>query len=112
MDVSPPRGPVEDDNGDGALFQPRRGGRMELCAPTQMRVSELGTVDIEVRDISISGFRADCAQPVMIGSYVSVDLPGIGPVHAQVRWRVGGRLGARFLDPVNLRRCTWLSPQD
>jgi hypothetical protein len=40
---------------------------------------------------------------------VSLDLPGIGPVNAQVRWQVGGRMGGKFLEPVSLLRCEWTS---
>ena len=29
-----------------------------------------------------------------IGSTVSIDLPGVGAVHARITWRVGPRLGA------------------
>ena len=50
---------------------------------------------------------AECAEPVRIGSYVSLDVPGIGPVHAQVRWQIGARMGGMFLDPISLARCEW-----
>ena len=50
---------------------------------------------------------AECAEPVRIGSYVSLDVPGIGPVQAQVRWQIGVRMGGMFLDPISLARCEW-----
>jgi hypothetical protein len=50
---------------------------------------------------------AECASPVQIGSYVSLDVPGVGPVRAQVRWQIGGRMGGMFLDPISLNRCEW-----
>ena len=43
----------------------------------------------------------------MIGSYVSLDVPGVGPVQAQVRWQVGTKMGGMFLDPISLGRCEW-----
>ena len=46
-------------------------------------------IEVKVRDVSTCGFMAECAEPVRIGSYVSLDVPGIGPVHAQVRWQIG-----------------------
>jgi hypothetical protein len=61
---------------------------------------------------------AECAQSVAIGSFVALDVPGIGPVHAQVRWQIGGRMGGMFLDPISLARCEWTAtpaddpPQD
>ena len=93
-----------------ADYQPRRNQRVSLTEPTQMRASE-AAVDIVVCDLSTSGFLAECLRPVLIGSYVSLDLPGVGPVHAQVRWQVGNRLGAKFLDPISLHRCDWTTPK-
>ena len=40
-----------------------------------------------------------------IGSYVSLDIPGIGPVEAQIRWQIGFKMGGMFLDPISLGRC-------
>ncbi len=67
----------------------------------------LYAVEITIRNVSSAGFMADCAEPVMIGSYVSLDVPGVGPVQAQVRWQVGARMGGMFLDPISLARCEW-----
>jgi hypothetical protein len=50
---------------------------------------------------------AECAEPVRIGSYVTLDVPGIGPVQAQIRWQIGIRMGGMFLDPISLARCEW-----
>lgn len=76
---------------------------------TRLRSTDQAVVEVKVCDLSTSGFMAECMRPVLIGSYVSLDLPGIGPVNAQVRWQVGGKLGGRFLDPVSLHRCDWTS---
>ena len=104
MDLNyPGRGVAEEQAAD---YQPRRNQRVALSEPTQMRASE-SAVEIVVCDLSTSGFLAECLRPVLIGSYVSLDLPGVGPVHAQVRWQVGNRLGAKFLDPISLHRCDW-----
>jgi len=89
-----------------ADYLPRRNQRVALNEPTQMRAND-AALDIVLCDLSTSGFLAECLRPVLIGSYVSLDLPGVGPVHAQVRWQVGTRLGAKFLDPVSLHRCDW-----
>jgi hypothetical protein len=104
MDLNyPGRGTAEEQAAD---YQPRRNQRVALSERTQMRASE-SAVEIVVCDLSTSGFLAECLRPVLIGSYVSLDLPGVGPVHAQVRWQVGNRLGAKFLDPISLHRCDW-----
>lgn len=91
---------------DAPSFQPRRSRRLAIDAPTQLRSNEQA-VAVTVCDLSTSGFMAECIRPVLIGSYVSVDLPGIGPVHAHVRWQVGGRMGGKFLHPISLHRCEW-----
>jgi hypothetical protein len=72
-----------------------------------MRNQSLYNVEVRVCDVSTTGFMAECAEPVMIGSYVLLDVPGIGPVHAQVRWQLGHRMGGMFLDPISLNRCEW-----
>jgi hypothetical protein len=64
-------------------------------------------VEVTVCDVSQCGFMAECGDPVQIGSYVSLDVPGIGTVRAQVRWQLGGKMGGMFLDPISLNRCEW-----
>lgn len=92
---------------DNPHFRPRRGARFALDEAAQLRSQSGNAVEVKVHDISTSGFMATCLRPVLINSYVTLDMPGIGPVHAQVRWQVGGKLGARFLDPVSLDSCSW-----
>lgn len=94
---------------ESPCFQPRRARRVVVGEATRLRRNDSAVVEVTVRDLSTSGFMAECLRPVLIGSYVSLDLPGIGPVNAQVRWQVGGRLGGRFLDPISLGRCAWIT---
>lgn len=107
MDLSLPGG-LPDPEEEAAVFRPRRGARVGLRKQAQLRSTDQNAV-VVVCDLSTGGFMAECLRPVLIGSYVSLDVPGIGPVNAQVRWQVGTRLGARFLDPVGLHRCEWTS---
>jgi hypothetical protein len=65
------------------------------------------SVEVRIRDVSQCGFMAECGEAVAIGSNVSLDVPGIGPVHAQVRWQLGGKMGGLFLDPISLTQCEW-----
>lgn len=92
---------------DELAFPPRRGQRVTVNEATRLRSNDLQVVDVRVCDLSTGGFMAECMRPVLIGSYVSLDVPGIGPVHAQVRWQVGPRMGGKFLDPISLARCQW-----
>ena len=88
-------------------YKPRRARRTPVSDTTQMRAQSVYSVEVRVCDVSAGGFMAECPEPVMIGSYVSLDVPGLGQVHAQVRWQLGARMGGMFLDPISLARCTW-----
>ena len=89
-------------------FQARRAERVDLGGEAaSLNPENLYAVEIKVENVSSAGFMAECAAPVLIGSYVSLDVPGIGPVQAQVRWQIGTRMGGMFLDPISLARCEW-----
>jgi len=104
MDLNYPGRAIEGE--EAPDYRPRRSQRVSLNQTTQLRSTE-SAVEIVVCDLSTSGFLAECLRPVLIGSYVSLDVPGIGPVHAQVRWQVGTKMGAKFLEPISLHRCDW-----
>jgi hypothetical protein len=88
-------------------FRERRSERVPVGTSTHLRHPQWYNVEVTVCDVSQCGFMAECAEPMQIGSYVSLDVPGIGAVHAQVRWQIGRRLGGMFLDPISLNRCEW-----
>lgn len=88
-------------------YTPRRSGRVPVDGTASLTPDKLYHVEIKVQNVSSAGFMAECAEPVRIGSYVSLDIPGIGPVEAQVRWQIGLRMGGMFLDPISLGRCEW-----
>ncbi|HEX8641593.1 MAG TPA: PilZ domain-containing protein [Allosphingosinicella sp.] len=105
MNRKPPRPAARLD--PEAPLKPRRSPRITVDDRANMRAENWYQVEVKVRNVSTSGFMAECAQPVQIGSYVSLDVPGIGPVHAQVRWQLGRTMGGMFLDPISLSRCEW-----
>lgn len=89
-------------------FQNRRAERVDVeGGAASLNPHHLYSVEIKVQNLSSAGFMAECAEPVRIGSYVALDVPGIGPVQAQVRWQIGTRMGGMFLDPISLARCEW-----
>ena len=89
-------------------FQPRRSDRVNLGGEAaNLSPHNLYVVEIKVENLSSAGFMAECAESVRIGSYVTLDVPGIGPVQAQVRWQIGVKMGGMFLDPISLARCEW-----
>lgn len=90
-------------------FVARQLERRPVASTTSLRSDTWYNVEVRVCDVSQAGFMAECAQPIQIGSAVSLDVPGIGPVHAQVRWQIGGRMGGMFLDPISLTQCEWIA---
>jgi hypothetical protein len=88
-------------------FKQRRSERTPVGSNAQLRHPHWYNVEVTICDVSQCGFMAECSQPMQIGSYVSLDVPGIGAVNAQVRWQIGGKLGGMFLDPISLNRCEW-----
>ena len=98
------RGPSPVRAGDSS-FHERRTERLPLDESSELR--HRFAVEVKVRDLSTRGFMAECEELVEIGSTVSLDVPGIGPVQAQVRWQIGSRMGGMFLDPISLEQCEW-----
>ncbi len=89
-------------------YKARRAPRLAVDCPASLQPQNLYNIEVIIRDVSTLGFMAECEEPVRIGSYVALDVPGIGPVHAQVRWQIGVRMGGMFLDPISLVRCEWV----
>lgn len=104
MDQKSTPSPAEEQQ-DG--YKARRTTRHAIDVPTALQPQNLYEIEVKVRNVSARGFMAECHEPVRIGSYVSLEVPGIGPVHAQVRWQIGSRMGGMFLDPISLARCEW-----
>jgi hypothetical protein len=90
-------------------FKQRRAPRKRVAGSARLRHSGWYKVEVTIRDVSTSGFMAECPASIRIGSHVSLEVPGIGSVKAQVRWQLGGRMGGMFLDPISLSRCEWMA---
>lgn len=88
-------------------FKDRKSDRRIIEERAAVRAPGLATFAVTVRNVSPGGFMAECPEMVRIGSHISLDVPGIGPVHAQVRWQLGSRMGGMFLDPISMQRCAW-----
>jgi hypothetical protein len=88
-------------------YKARQSERTALNTKTRLTQQNWYSVEVTLCDLSSTGFRALCDDSVSIGSYVMLDVPGLGAVRAQVRWQVGGKMGGQFLDPIRLSRCEW-----
>ena len=97
------------DKAPPAPLKQRKDVRTPVAGRTQLRHQNWYSVEVQICDVSTGGFMAECPESVRIGSYVSLDVPGLGPVNAQVRWQIGGRMGGMFLDPISLEQCEWVA---
>lgn len=88
-------------------YKPRRASRVSVAASARLSRSATYHVEINIRNVSPCGFMAECPEAVGIGSYVMLDVPGLGRVQAQVRWQIGARIGGMFTDPISLAHCEW-----
>ena len=88
----------------------RRAERLPVNAETRLRPNSWSSLQIRMLDLSASGFRAECEARVKPGGSVSLDIPGIGSVDAQVEWQRGDQFGARFFAPIELKSCQWTFP--
>ena len=91
----------------GPYYRERRSERVTVDDLTELR--HRYAIEVKVRDVSTRGFMAECTEWVEIGSMVSLDIPGIGAVEAQVRWQIGTRMGGMFVDPISLEQCEWVA---
>jgi hypothetical protein len=90
-------------------FKERQAERTSASRRGHLRHQNWYNLEILIENVSTGGFMAECSEPVSIGSYVSLDVPGIGPVHAQVRWQLGARMGGMFLNPISQSQCEWIA---
>jgi hypothetical protein len=88
-------------------FVDRRSDRTPLNIKTRLTQQNWSGIDVILRDLSSSGFMAESQASVPIGSYVTLEVAGLGPIRAQIRWQLGPRLGGMFLDAIRLDRCDW-----
>lgn len=96
--------PSDEENGPAGG---RQSERLPLDAETRLRPNSWSSLQIRMLDLSAEGFRAECDARVQPGGSVSLDVPGIGAVDAQVEWQRGNQFGARFFAPIELKRCRW-----
>jgi hypothetical protein len=85
----------------------RKVERLSVDEATRMKPNDWSSTEVRMVDLSPLGFRASCEARIIPGSCVSLDIPGIGEVLAQVEWRREDEFGARFVAPIELAACRW-----
>lgn len=86
----------------------RRAERLALDESTRLKPNSWSSLEIRMLDLSPLGFRADCDAHLRPGSTVTLEIPGIGSIEAQVEWQRENQFGARFFTPIDLDRCEWV----
>jgi predicted signal transduction protein with EAL and GGDEF domain len=61
-------------------------------------------VELRLRNISSMGALVECGLPVSPGSELTIDIVGVGPVRALVRWAQSGKFGVQFERQFDLGR--------
>lgn len=87
--------------------QGRRAERLTLNEATRLRPNSWSSLEVRMHDLSRLGFRASCEAHLRPGGCISLDIPGVGAVEAQVEWQRGDQFGARFLRPIDIDDCSW-----
>jgi hypothetical protein len=87
--------------------QERKAERLAVDESTRLKPNDWSSIEVRMVDLSPLGFRASCDARIVPGSCVSLDIPGIGDVLAQVEWHRDEEFGARFIAPIELAACRW-----
>src|SRR5215218_3394176 len=74
----------------------RESERDEVFYRTRASAAGLGSFPAQVVNISANGFMARTEMEVPVGHSLSIRLPVVGEVKAEVRWVLGGRIGCQF----------------
>jgi hypothetical protein len=61
-------------------------------------------VELRMSNISSMGALVECPVPVSPGQQLALDIVGVGPVVAVVRWAQTGKFGLQFAEPFDLAR--------
>jgi hypothetical protein len=85
----------------------RRAERLALDESTRLQPNSWSSLEVRMLDLSPLGFRAHCEARVQRGGGVTLEIPGLGAVEAQVEWQRGNEFGARFFSEIDLDRCEW-----
>lgn len=75
----------------------RQSEREEVFYRTRVMANGFGSLPVQVVNISANGFMARSETELPIGHPLTIRLPVVGEVKAEVRWALGGRIGCQFV---------------
>ena len=87
---------------NGVQTERRESEREEVFYRTRATVPGRGSIPVQVVNISASGFMARTELELPVGQTLSVRLPVVGELSADIRWALGGRIGCQFTRMIGL----------
>jgi hypothetical protein len=79
----------------------RRAERRIVNFAASLREPGASMAEIEVLNLSVTGFAAECDMPVETGAHLWLKLPGLEPVNSKVVWVDGRKAGFEFVTPLH-----------
>ena len=79
----------------------RRALRKQVIIAAHLREHGGSRLDVEVHDLSRTGFRIDCVYNVAEGARVYLTLPSFSAMEAIVAWRDKSGFGCKFVQPLH-----------
>jgi hypothetical protein len=75
--------------------------RKPVVIAAQLREFGGTRMDVDVHDLSRTGFRTDCIYNVPVGARVFLALPTFSAMEAVVAWRDKTGFGCKFVQPLH-----------
>lgn len=83
----------------------RKAKRVAVAMASRIRPRGMAAIDVTIRDLAFTGFRADCEVALEAGTRVSIDLPTFGMVPARIAWCRDAMVGGVFDSAIDIRHC-------
>lgn len=83
------------------LFNGRAAERKAVVIPAHLREFGGSRMDVDIHDMSLTGFRTDCVFNVPVGARVYLTLPSFSAMEAVVAWRDKRGFGCKFTQPLH-----------
>lgn len=80
----------------------REAPRDEVYHRTRASSYGAGSFPVHIVNVSATGFMARTETELAPGASLSVRLPVLGELQAEVRWALAGRIGCQFAEPIGL----------
>ena len=85
---------------NSASIDDRAAVRRRVAVRALVREAGSSRVDIDVVDLSATGFRFESYHGFAVGARVFLSLPTLAPIEAEIAWRKGTAYGCRMLRPL------------